>query len=406
MTSASSPFPYVPGVRFLHSPGPSHVPKAVQDAMTQQPMDMGDPRVDAFIAGCERGLRSLLNTKAADVFLYAANGHGAWEAMTVNLIGPGQKVLIPGTGHFADSWALLADAMGAHVLRTPYNEGYPIDIDAIEQVLRADTKNEIVAVFAVHTDTASSTTSDIAAIRRAMDASGHPALFVVDVVASLGAIKFEMDAWGVNAVIGASQKGLMTPPGLGFCAADERAMAVCNKNPAPRFYWDWRLRKSDLSYRKFCGTPPQNLLMGMQAAFGLIEKEGIDNVLSRHQLLAGAVHAAVEAWSEEGNVQFLCRVPEARSVSVTAILVAPGIDPERIRQIAREQFQVLIAGGLGQFAGRVFRIGHLGDLNAAMVLGALGGVEAAMESMGVAVGGQGVRRAVQYLSEHSKQAGV
>ncbi len=401
MTSAAD-FPFFPGVRSLHSPGPSHVPKAVQDAMTNQPMDMGDPRVDGFIAACERGLRGLLNTQSADIFLYAANGHGAWEAMTINLIAPGQKVLIAGTGHFSDSWAVLSEAIGAHVVRTPYNEGYPIDVDAIESILRADTKNEIVAVFAVHTDTASSTTTDIPALRRAIDATGHPALFVVDVVASLGATKFEMDAWGVNAVIGASQKGLMTPPGLGFCAADERAMEVCNKNPAPRFYWDWRLRKSELSYRKFCGTPPQNLLMGMEAAFGLIEKEGAENVFARHRLLAGAVQAAVEAWSAEGQLQFLCKVPDARSVSVTTILVAPGVDPEKIRKVAREQFQVLIAGGLGQFAGRVFRIGHLGSLNSAMILGALGGVEAAMESLGVATGGQGVRRAIQYLAEHTK----
>ena len=401
MTSAAD-FPFFPGVRSLHSPGPSHVPKAVQDAMTNQPMDMGDPRVDGFIAACERGLRGLLNTQSADIFLYAANGHGAWEAMTINLIAPGQKVLIAGTGHFSDSWAVLSEAIGAHVVRTPYNEGYPIDVDAIESILRADTKNEIVAVFAVHTDTASSTTTDIPALRRAIDATGHPALFVVDVVASLGATKFEMDAWGVNAVIGASQKGLMTPPGLGFCAADDRAMEVCNKNPAPRFYWDWRLRKSELSYRKFCGTPPQNLLMGMEAAFGLIEKEGAENVFARHRLLAGAVQAAVEAWSAEGQLQFLCKVPDARSVSVTTILVAPGVDPEKIRKVAREQFQVLIAGGLGQFAGRVFRIGHLGSLNSAMILGALGGVEAAMESLGVATGGQGVRRAIQYLAEHTK----
>ena len=401
MTSAAD-FPFFPGVRSLHSPGPSHVPKAVQDAMTNQPMDMGDPRVDGFIAACERGLRGLLNTQSADIFLYAANGHGAWEAMTINLIAPGQKVLIAGTGHFSDSWAVLSEAIGAHVIRTPYKEGYPIDVDAIESALRADTKNEIVAVFVVHTDTASSTTTDIPALRRAIDATGHPALFVVDVVASLGATKFEMDSWGVNAVIGASQKGLMTPPGLGFCAADARAMEICNKNPAPRFYWDWRLRKSEFSYRKFCGTPPQNLLMGMEAAFGLIEKEGAENVFARHRLLAGAVQAAVEAWSAEGQVQFLCKVPDARSVSVTTILVAPGVDPEKIRKVAREQFQVLIAGGLGQFAGRVFRIGHLGSLNSAMILGALGGVEAAMESVGVATGGQGVRRAIQYLAEHTK----
>ncbi len=401
MTSAAD-FPFFPGVRSLHSPGPSHVPKAVQDAMTNQPMDMGDPRVDGFIAACERGLRGLLNTKSADIFMYAANGHGAWEAITINLIAPGKKVLIAGTGHFSDSWAVLSEAIGAQVVRTPYREGYPIDVDAIESALRADSKNEIVAVFAVHTDTASSTTTDIPALRRAIDATGHPALFVVDVVASLGATKFEMDAWGVNAVIGASQKGLMTPPGLGFCAADERAMEVCNQNPAPRFYWDWRLRKSELSYRKFCGTPPQNLLMGLEAAFGLIEKEGAENVFTRHRLLAGAVQSAVEAWSAEGQVQFLCKVPDARSVSVTTILVAPGVDPEKIRKVAREHFQVLIAGGLGQFAGRVFRIGHLGSLNSAMILGALGGVEAAMESVGVATGGQGVRRAIQYLAEHTK----
>ncbi len=401
MTSAAE-FPFFPGVRSLHSPGPSHVPKAVLDAMTNQPMDMGDPRVDGFIAACERGLRGLLNTKSADIFMYAANGHGAWEAMTINLIAPGQKVLIAGTGHFSDSWAVLSEAIGAQVIRTPYNEGFPIDIEALENTLRADTKNEIVAVFAVHTDTASSTTTDIPALRRAIDATGHPALFVVDVVASLGATKFEMDAWGVNAVIGASQKGLMTPPGLGFCAVDERAMEVCNKNPAPRFYWDWRVRKSELSYRKFCGTPPQNLLMGMEAAFGLIEKEGVENVFARHRLLAGAVQAAVQAWSAEGQVQFLCKVPDARSVSVTTIQVSPGVDPEKIRKVAREQFQVLIAGGLGQFAGRVFRIGHLGSLNSAMILGALGGVEAAMESVGIATGGQGVRRAIQYLAEHTQ----
>lgn len=401
MNSASTTFPHIPGVRALHSPGPSNVPKAVLDAMTNQPMDMGDPRVDAFIAGCERGLRGLLKTKSAEVFLYAANGHGVWEALTVNVAAPGQKVLILGTGHFSDSWAVLTEAMGIEVVRTPYVEGFPIDPDVLEKALRADTKKEIVAVFAVHTDTASSTTSDIPALRRAIDAADHPALFVVDVVASLGATNFEMDAWGVNAVLGASQKGLMSPPGVGFCVADEKAMAVCEKNPAPRYYWDWRSRRSELSYRKFCGTPPQNLLMGMQAAFGLIEKEGLENVFARHRLLTGAVHAAVSAWAEEGNLQFLCQVPEARSVSVTTILVAPGIDPEKIRKVAREKFQVMIAGGLGPFAGRVFRIGHLGDLNSAMILGALGGVEAALESLGISVGSQGVRRAVQYLAEHS-----
>ena len=399
MTATPSPYPYFPGNRFLHSPGPTHVPKAVLDAMTRQPMDLSDPRVDPIIAGCEDGLRRLLGSQAAQVFLYAANGHGGWEAVIANVLAPGQKVLIAGTGHFSDSWALMAEAMGAVVVRTPYREGFPIDPDEIGQVLRADTKHEIVALFAVHTDTASSTTNDIPALRAALDAAGHPALFVVDVVASLGAVECSMDAWGVNVVMGASQKGLMTPPGLAFCAADARAMEVSAKNPSHRFYWDWQLRGNNpFSYRKFCGTPPINLLMGLQAALGLIFEEGVDNVLVRHRRLAGAVQAAVEGWSAGGQLGFLVQVPQARSVSVTTILLAPGVSSDDIRTAAREQFQVSVAGGLGPFQGRVIRIGHLGDLNPAMILGCLAGVEAALKRVGVAIGGDGLQRAVDALA--------
>jgi alanine-glyoxylate transaminase/serine-glyoxylate transaminase/serine-pyruvate transaminase len=401
MTSSAAAFPYFPGVRLLHSPGPSNVPKAVLDAMTKQPMDMGDPRVDACVDACEAGLKKLLGTQTAEVFFYAANGHGAWEAMIVNVLAPGQKVLIPGTGHFSESWALMAEAMGAIVLRTPYHEGYPIDMEAVAQLLRDDTQHEIVAVFAVHTDTASSTTSDIPALRQTINATGHPALFVVDVVASLGAIPFDMDGWGINAVIGASQKGLMVPPGVGFCVADARAITVCQNNPAPRFYWDWLRRRKGPSYSRFCGTAPQNLLFGMEAAFELLETEGVERVYARHRALAGAVRAAVQSWSQAGQMDFLCREPAARSDAVTAILVKPGIDPERIRHTAREKFQVMIAGGLGPFAGRVFRIGHLGDLNPAMILGCLAGVEASMQSLGIDVGNQGVRSAVEYLAREA-----
>ncbi len=388
----------IPGHRFLHSPGPTTVPEAVHEAMRRQPMDMGDPRLDVTIAACESGLKRLLNTSSADVFLYAANGHGAWEAVVVNLIAPGQTVLVAGTGHFSDSWVLLTQALGGRVVSTPYREGYPIDVAAVAEALRDDTTHAIVALFVVHTDTASGTTNDLYALRAALDAAQHPALLVVDVVASLGAAAFDMDALGANVTIGASQKGLMVPPGLGFCAVDARAFAVAERNPAPRFYWDWRLRKSELSYRKFCGTPPQNLLMGLEAALGLIFQEGVSAVLARHQRLASAVHAAVEAWSEGGAVQFLCREPAARSVSVTAVLIAPGLDPEALRSVAREQFQVAIAGGLGHFAGRVFRIGHLGDLNPAMILGCLAGVEAAMLAQGWPVGREGVRSAVETLN--------
>jgi alanine-glyoxylate transaminase/serine-glyoxylate transaminase/serine-pyruvate transaminase len=388
----------IPGRQFLHSPGPSHVPLEVMQAMGRQPVDMADPRLGLTIEAIESGLRGLLQTAQADVFVYATNGHGAWEAVIANLVAPGQRVLVPGTGHFSDSWAEQTEAMGGQVVRTPWVEGLPIDASAVEQALRDDAGHAIVAVFAVHTDTASGVTSDIPALRAALDAAGHPALLVVDVVASLGAAPFAMDAWGVNVVLGASQKGLMCPPGLGFAAADAQAMAVCERNPMPRFYWDWRLRKSPFAYRKYCGTPPQNLLFGLEAALALFEQEGAQAVFARHRLAADMVHAAVNCWSAGGVLGFFARLPQARSTSVTAITVAPGIDPEAIRTLARERFQVAIAGGLGPLSGRVFRIGHLGDMNPPMVLGCLAGIEAALRVQGVPCGSGALDAAIQCLA--------
>ena len=385
----------IPGHRFLHSPGPTRVPDEVAHAMSRQPMDLADPRVAQVIAACETGLRRVLCTEAADVFMYAANGHGAWEATIVNLLAPGQAVLIAGTGHFSESWAVQAEALGTRVLRTPWTEGEAIDAAAVEQVLRDDREHAIVAVFVVHTDTASSLTSDLPALRAAIDAAGHPALFVVDVVASLAAAPFAMDALRADVAIGASQKGLMVPPGLSFVAVNAAAMAVARANPMPRFYWDWVRRQGDLPYRKFCGTPPQSLLAGLEASLALIFREGLDAVQARHRLMADAVHAAVSAWSEAGGLRFFGRVPASRSVSVTTLLTAPGVEPEAVRALARERFQVAIAGGLGPLTGRVLRIGHLGDTNPAMILGALGGLQAAFGACGVPVGGDGVRRAIE-----------
>lgn len=387
----------IPGRRFLHSPGPTPLPDAVLHAMGQQPMDLGDPRVDANIAAVEAGLKRLLQTEAAEVFLYAANGHGAWEAVVENVADAGQAVLVAGTGHFSEGWAVQAEALGRPVVRTPWREGWPIDAAAIEQALRDDRAQAIKAVFAVHTDTASSVTSDLAAVRRAIDAARHPALLVADVVASLAAAPFEMDALGVDVALGASQKGLMCPPGVGFVAVNPRAYAVAEANPAPRYYWSWLLRKSALSYRKYCGTPPQNLLFGMEAALGLIFDEGLPAVFERHALLARAVQAAVEGWGEAGALGLFAKEPATRSVSVTTITVPPGTDVDALRAVARERFQVAMAGGLGPLAGRAFRIGHLGDCNPAMILGALGGVEAALRVQGIPVG-DGVGRAVRVLA--------
>lgn len=388
----------IPGTRFLHSPGPTHIPEEVLSAMHRQPMDHGDPRLDKVIAAIEDAIKRLLQTRDSDVYMFASNGHGAWEATIENLLAPGQAVLIPGTGHFSESWAVQAEALGRRVIRTPFREGYPIDAGEVEQALRADTRHEIVAVFAVHTDTASGSSSDLAALRAAIDAAGHPALFVVDVVASLAAAPFAMDALGVNVAVGASQKGLMSPPGMGFVAVDRRAGEIAAKNPAPSFYWDWGRRNSELSYKKFCGTPPQNLLFGVEAAMGLLFREGLDAIIARHALLSRAVQAAVECWSQEGAVSFHCRVPAARSVSVTTIAVREGIDLEALRTVARERFQVAVAGGLGPQTGRAFRIGHLGDINAAMILGCLAGVEAAMTVQGIPYGRDGMQKAIACLA--------
>lgn len=389
---------HIPGERLLHSPGPTHIPVEVLNAMHRQPMDHGDPRLDAVIANVEAGLRGLLKTQGAELFMYAANGHGVWEAVTENLVAPGGAALLPATGHFSEQWALQLEATGRRAVRTPYRPGYPVDPMDVEAALRADTRREIAAVFAVHTDTASGITHDVDAIRAAIDAAGHPALLVVDVVASLGAAPFAMDASRVNVVVGASQKGLMSPPGLGFVAADAQAMDAAARNPAPRYYWDWKRRRGPYSYAKFCGTPPQNLLYGLEAAFALIDREGIENVLARHALLARAVQAAVEAWSTEGALRLHCRVRAARCVSVTTIEVREGIDIEALRAVARERFQVAFAGGLGPFTGKAFRIGHLGDLNASMILGCLAGVEAALLARKVPFGRDGIARAVEVLA--------
>ena len=393
------------GRRLLHSPGPTPVPDEVLWAMNRQPMDLGDPRVDSSIQACETGLRRLLQTEAADVFLYASNGHGVWEAVVENLLPLGGAALVPGTGHFSESWAVQTEALGRRVVRTPWIEGLPIDVAAVAQALRQDHQHEIRAVFVVHTDTSSGVSTDLAALRAAIDATGHPALFVVDVVASLGAAPFAMDALRADVVLGASQKGLMCPPGIGFVAVNAAALAMASANPALRFYWDWVRRRSDLSYGKFCGTAPQSLVAGLAAALGLLFQEGLDQVFERHRQLAQAVHAAVQGWSSAGALDFFARDTAARSVSVTTVLVPSGTDVDALRTVARERFQVAFAGALGPLSGRAFRIGHLGDQNPASMMGCLAGIEAALLVQGIPIGRDGLARASLALSQAPAVAG-
>ena len=390
----------IPGRRLLHAPGPTPVPDEVLHAVMRQPLDHGDPRLAAMVGACEDGLRRLLDTPAgSEVFLYASNGHGVWEAVVENLLPLDGTVLIPGTGHFSESWAIQTEALGRRVQRTPWHEGHPIDAAAVTEALRADRERAIRAVFVVHTDTSSGVTSDLAALRAAIDAADHPALMVVDGVASFGSAPFSMAALRCDVALGASQKGLMCPPGVGFIAVNGAAMAAAKANPAPRYYWDWVIRQSALTYRKFCGTAPQNLLMGMEAAFGLLFQEGLDAVFRRHAQLAHAVHAAVQGWSEAGALGFFARDPACRSVSVTTVTVPAGTDVDALRKVARERFQVAMAGALGPLTGRGFRIAHLGDSNPAVTLGALAGIEAALRVQGIPIGDRGLSAAVAALAE-------
>ena len=389
-----------PGRRLLHSPGPTPLPDAVLQAMLLPPMDMGDPRQDQTIADCEDGLKQLLGSPQADLFFYACNGHGVWEAAVQNLLPPGSSALIPGTGHFSGGWAETTEALGRAVVHTPWREGWPIDAAAVAQALAADTEHRIAAVFVVHTDTSSGITSDLAALRAAIDASRHPALMVVDGVASFGAEPFAMDQLRVDVALGASQKGLMCPPGLGFLALNERAFAAAEANPTPRYYWDCVARKSPLAYRKFCGTPPQIVLSALRAALGLLQQEGLPQVLARHRLLRDMVHAAVAGWREGGALDFFGLDPASRSSAVTTITVPAGTDIDALRSVAREEFQVSFAGALGPLHGRGFRIGHLGDQNPATMLGCLGAIEAALLRQGLPIGAGGVQRAAALLAAH------
>ncbi|MFC0400043.1 pyridoxal-phosphate-dependent aminotransferase family protein [Paraburkholderia rhizosphaerae] len=392
--------PTTAGIKLLHTPGPTHVPDLVRNAMSAQPFDLNDPRLTAVVENCERGLQRLLNTKHADVIMYTANGHGAWEAAIVNLLPPGGKVLVAGTGHFSETWAQAAEGCGAHAIRTEARAGSPIDPSLIEAALREDKAHEIIAVFAVQTDTSTGVTSDIRKVRQAMDRAQHPALLVVDVVASLAATPFEMDAWGVNVAIGASQKALMLPPGMSFTAVDEKALNVARDNRTPRVYWDWITRKSPIGYRKFGGTPPESHLMGLEVALRLIESEGYEAVFARHARIARAVHAAVERWSEHGALWLMVKDPSARSTSITAIGVRENIDPAEIYTVARERFHIGLAGGLGPHAGKLFRIGHLGDINEAMILGCLSGVDATLRLLNVPIGNGAIESAIAVLNEH------
>ncbi|MCY4286507.1 MAG: aminotransferase class V-fold PLP-dependent enzyme [Thiotrichales bacterium] len=386
------------GRNFLMTPGPSNVPDRVLAAMHRPAVDLVDSDFMAVTDSCFADLARVFRTDSR-VFVYASNGHGAWEAALANLIGEGDLVLVPFTGVFSAAWGALARDLGAEVEKVAGDWRRAFDPDRIEERLRADRDHRIKAVLAVHTDTATSVTSDIAAVRRALDACRHPALLMADVVASLGTVDFRMDDWGVDVAVAGSQKGLMTPPGLAFTAVSPRALERSRATGIRRGYWDWPRRvDSEEFYMKFFGTPPEHLIWALREALDMLFEEGLETAFARHRRLADAVHAAVGVWGETGALELNAVAPAERATSVTTIRVAKGIDSNRLRILAREELDVSLGYGLGPLDGKAFRIGHMGWINEPMVLGALGGVEMAMQACGVPYRKGGVTAAVDTLA--------
>jgi len=385
------------GRGLVQLPGPTNIPERVLRAMHRPSVDFGTPAFAELVARCLDDLARMLGT-AGRVYAYAALGHGAWEAARVNLVSPGEAVLVPETGRFAIGWAEMAEALGIPVVRVPTDMRRPIDPEAVEAALRADRDRRIRAVLAVHVETSTGIRQDPRTLRAALGAAGHSALLVVDAIASFASIPLEMDAWGIDLVLAASQKGLMLPPGLSFVAAGPRALEVARTGGLPRKYWDWRSRDGTESYERFYGTPPVQMIFGLREALDMLFEEGLPAVFARHSRFARAVRAAVARWAEAGAIGFHCLDPEARADTVTALTFAPEIDPERLRERCRERYGVAFGGGIGPFRGRLLRIGHLGDLDEAMILGALGVLELVLMEAAVPHGRGGVEAAIAALA--------
>ena len=386
------------GREFLSIPGPTTVPDDVLNAMHRPAIDIYKGALVDLTASCLDDLRRVFRT-GGRTYIYASNGHGAWEAALSNVLSAGDRILTLDSGRFATGWGEMAAMLGVDVEALPGDWRRAVDPAALEARLRDDGAGEIKAVLVVQVDTASSVVNDIAAIRKAMDAAGHGALLMVDAIASLGTMPFEMDAWGVDVAVSASQKGLMTPPGLGFVAAGEKAVAAHGAAGLRTKYWDWTSRESDVHYHKYCGTPPEHLLFGLRKALDMLFDEGFDNVFHRHRLLAEAVRRAVAVWSEGGRLGFNILAPAERADSVTTVLMSDGEESKRLRDYCDDKCGVVLGGGLGDLTGKAFRIAHMGHVNAPMVLGTLSAVEIGLSALGIPHGTGGVQAAIDGLAE-------
>ena len=380
-------------------PGPSVIPDRVLSAMHMaMPNIYEGPLVETSTSMFE-DLPSVVCSKSK-AFVTISNGHGAWEMALTNTLKRGDKVLVLESGRFAVGWGAQANLLGCEVeTLAAQSDRHPVDPAAVEEHLRADAGHAIKAILVVQVDTASGVWNDIAAIRRAIDAAGHPALYMVDGIASLGCVEYRMDDWGVDVTVGGSQKGLMVPPGLGIVWAGEKALAAHKTSDLRTAYWDWTARMSETAhYLRYAGTAPIQHIYAMREALDMIAEEGLEAIWARHKVFADAVRAAVAAWSAPGGLEFNILDARHRSNSTTTVLTGD-IDGERLRTICERDAGLTLGIGLGDYAGTSFRIGHMGALNPPMVLGTLATTEAALLSMRAPMGGSGVAAAANVVAE-------
>lgn len=385
------------GRHFLQIPGPTNVPDRVLRAIDHPTIDHRGPEFAELGLAVLEGCKGIFKTRNP-VVIYPSSGTGAWEAAILNTLSPGDKVLMAETGHFATLWRNMAERLKIVVDFLPGDWRHGADPDVIETKLREDRGREIKAVMVVHNETSTGVTSRIPTVRRAIDAADHPALLLVDTISSLGSIDYRHDEWGVDVTVAGSQKGLMLPPGLGFNAVSDKALAASKTNASLRSYWDWHeiIAANATGYWPY--TPATNLLYGLREAIAMLHEEGLDAVFARHARHAAATRAAVRAW----GLEILCRNPEEYSGVLTAVVLPDGHDADRYREIVLDKFDMSLGAGLSKLKGKIFRIGHLGHFNDLTLMGTLAGAEMGFELAGIPHAPGGVAAAMDVLTGKSE----
>ncbi len=387
------------GRHFLQIPGPTQIPDRVLRAMDTPIIDHRGPEFAKLTKRCLDGIKTIFKT-TNPVIIYTATGTGAWEAALINTLNAGDRVLMVETGQFGTLWKRMAENIGLkpEFISTDWRIG--ADPNAIEAALRKDTKKEIKAVCVLHNETSTGCLSPIKEIRKAIDAAGHPALFMVDTISSLASTDYRHDEWGVDVTVGGAQKGLMLPPGMSFNAVSDKALAASKTSKLPKSFWSWEEMLNMNKIGFFPYTPATLMLHGLAEGIAMLHEEGLDNVFARHERLAEATRRAVRAW----GLDIMCSDPKYYSPTITAVMLPAGHDADAFRNLALENFNISYGASFGPYAGKYFRIGHLGDVNEGMQIGALGITEMALSLAGIPHKKGGVQAAIDYLASSAKAA--